>query len=83
MFLMSDPYSVEGAISHSNDWLVLLPVLPRTAGCSPTRRCSGTRSDIGGKVAGSMPIDAHSIFEEGVRIPPVKIWIRRAPTIPI
>src|SRR5512139_3389554 len=22
MFLLSDPYSVEGAISHSNDWLV-------------------------------------------------------------
>lgn len=34
----------------------------------------GHQSDIGGKVAGSMPIDAHSIFEEGVRIPPVKIW---------
>jgi hypothetical protein len=34
----------------------------------------GHQSDIGGKVAGSMPIDARSIFEEGVRIPPVKIW---------
>ena len=29
---------------------------------------------IGGKVVGSMPINARSIFEEGVRIPPVKIW---------
>ena len=34
----------------------------------------GHQSDIGGKVAGSMPIDATSIFQEGVRIPPVKIW---------
>ena len=34
----------------------------------------GHQSDIGGKVAGSMPIDATSIFQEGVRFPPVKIW---------
>jgi N-methylhydantoinase B/oxoprolinase/acetone carboxylase alpha subunit len=34
----------------------------------------GHQSDIGGKVPGSMPIDATSIFQEGVRIPPVKIW---------
>jgi N-methylhydantoinase B len=34
----------------------------------------GHQSDIGGKVVGSMPIDSRSIFEEGVRIPPVKIW---------
>ena len=26
MILLSDPYSCEGAVSHSNDWLVLLPV---------------------------------------------------------
>jgi N-methylhydantoinase B len=34
----------------------------------------GHQSDIGGSVPGSMPIGASSIFEEGVRIPPVKIW---------
>ena len=34
----------------------------------------GHQSDIGGKVVGSMPINARSIYEEGVRIPPVKIW---------
>ena len=26
LFLLSDAYSVDGAISHNNDWLVLLPV---------------------------------------------------------
>ena len=26
MIFLSDPYSVGGAVSHSNDWLVLLPV---------------------------------------------------------
>ena len=73
LFLLSDAYSVDGAISHSNDWLVLLPVFKdgRLLGYTSM---FGHQSDIGGKVVGSMPIDAHSIFEEGVRIPPVKLW---------
>lgn len=73
MIFLSDPYSVGGAISHSNDWLVLLPVFKDGRLIAYTAMF-GHQSDIGGKVAGSMPIDAHSIFEEGVRIPPVKIW---------
>jgi N-methylhydantoinase B len=75
MILLSDPYSCEGAISHSNDWLVLLPVFKDGRLLAYTAMF-GHQSDIGGKVVGSMPIDARSIFEEGVRIPPVKIWRR-------
>lgn len=73
MFFLSDPYSCEGAISHSNDWLVLLPVFLDGRLLAYTAMF-GHQSDIGGKVAGSMPITARAIFEEGVRIPPVKIW---------
>lgn len=73
MIFLSDPYSVDGAISHSNDWLVLLPVFKDGRVIAYTSMF-GHQSDIGGKVVGSMPINAHSIFEEGVRIPPVKIW---------
>ncbi|MES2496144.1 MAG: hydantoinase B/oxoprolinase family protein [Pseudomonadota bacterium] len=73
MFFLSDPYSVEGAISHSNDWLVLLPVFSGGRLLAYTAMF-GHMSDIGGKVPGSMPIDATSIFQEGVRIPPVKIY---------
>ncbi len=73
MIFLSDPYSVEGAISHSNDWLVLLPVFKDGRLIAYTAMF-GHQSDIGGRVVGSMPISARSIFEEGVRIPPVKIW---------
>jgi N-methylhydantoinase B len=73
MFFLSDPYSCEGAISHSNDWLVLLPVFKNGRLLAYTAMF-GHQSDIGGKVAGSMPITARAIFEEGIRIPPVKIW---------
>lgn len=73
MILLSDPYSVGGAVSHSNDWLVLLPVFADGRLIAYTSMF-GHQSDIGGKVPGSMPIDATSIFQEGVRIPPVKIY---------
>jgi N-methylhydantoinase B len=73
MIFLSDPYSVGGAISHSNDWLVLLPVFKDGRLVAYTSMF-GHQSDIGGMVPGSMPIDATSIFQEGVRIPPVKIW---------
>ncbi|MEQ8771939.1 MAG: hydantoinase B/oxoprolinase family protein, partial [Erythrobacter sp.] len=73
LILLSDPYSCEGAISHSNDWLVLLPVFKDGRLIAYTAMF-GHQSDIGGMVPGSMPIGASSIFEEGVRIPPVKIW---------
>ncbi|MBA2934831.1 hydantoinase B/oxoprolinase family protein [Sphingomonas sp. CGMCC 1.13654] len=75
LIMLSDPYSVGGAISHSNDWLVLLPVFKDGRLIAYTSMF-GHMSDIGGKVAGSMPIDARSIFEEGVRIPPVKIYAK-------
>jgi N-methylhydantoinase B len=77
MIFLSDPYSVGGAISHLNDWLVLLPVYKDGRLIAYTSMF-GHQSDIGGMVAGSMPIDATSIFQEGVRIPPVKIWKKGA-----
>lgn len=73
MFFMSDPYSVEGAVSHANDWLVLLPVFKDGRLLAYTAMF-GHQSDIGGMVPGSMPIKATSIFQEGIRIPPVKIY---------
>ena len=73
MIFLSDPYSCGGAVSHSNDWLVLLPVYYNGRLVAWTAMF-GHQSDIGGRVAGSMPIESRDIFEEGVRIPPVKIY---------
>jgi len=54
MIFLSDPYSVGGAISHSNDWLVLLPVFKDGRLIAYTSMF-GHQSDIGGMVPGSMP----------------------------
>jgi len=70
---LSDPYTCEGAVSHANDWLILLPVF-RDGRLIAWTAMFGHMTDIGGKVPGSLPTDAVSIFEEGMRIPPVKIY---------
>ncbi len=73
MFWLSDPYSCEGAVSHNNDWLILRPIY-REGRLSAWACMFGHMTDIGGKVPGSLPTDALSIFEEGIRIPPIKIY---------
>ena len=57
IFLTSDPYSCGGAISHANDWLVLLPIFHdgRLVGWAAM---FGHMTDVGGKVPGSLPTDA-------------------------
>lgn len=73
VILLNDPYSCEGAVSHNNDQLIILPIF-RNGRIISWASMFGHMTDIGGKVPGSMPNDAQSIFEEGIRIPPVKIY---------
>jgi N-methylhydantoinase B len=73
MFLTTDPYSCNGAVSHSNDWLLLRPIF-KDGRLLAYAAMFGHMTDIGGKVPGSMPTDAQSIFEEGIRVPPTKIY---------
>jgi N-methylhydantoinase B len=75
VFFTSDPYACDGAISHANDWLVLLPIYFDGA-LVGWAAMFGHMSDVGGKVPGSLPTDAVSIYEEGVIVPPVKLFRR-------
>ena len=73
VFITNDPYSVDGAISHLNDWLTMKPFF-RNGRLVGWGAMFGHLTDVGGRVPGSLPTDAHMIFEEGVQIPPVKIY---------
>ncbi len=73
IFLTNDPYSCRGAISHLNDWLTLMPIF-RSGRLIAWAAMFGHMTDIGGKVPGSLPTDAAQIFEEGIQVPPVKIY---------
>jgi len=75
IFMTSDPYSVNGAISHANDWLMLMPIY-KEGRLIAWSAMFGHMTDIGGKVPGSLPIDARQIYEEGIVIPPLKIYRR-------
>jgi N-methylhydantoinase B len=73
VILLNDPYSCEGAISHATDQLVIMPIF-RDGRLVAWSAMFGHMTDIGGKVPGSLPTDASSIFEEGLRLPPVKLY---------
>jgi len=73
IFVWNDPYACKGSISHNNDWCVMMPIFHEgvLVGFSSI---FGHMVDVGGKVPGSMPFDARSIWEEGLRVPPVRIY---------
>jgi N-methylhydantoinase B len=75
VILQNDPYACAGAISHLNDWMVLVPVFHQGDLVGFTSMF-GHMMDVGGAVPGSMPTDAASIFGEGIRIPPIKLYAR-------
>ena len=77
VILLNDPYSCEGAVSHINDQLVIVPVF-RAGRLMAWAAMFGHMTDVGGKVPGSLPTDASTIFEEGFRLPPVKLYRRGA-----
>ena len=73
VFVWNDPYACKGSVSHNNDWCVMMPIYfdDTIVGFSSI---FGHMVDVGGKVPGSMPFDAATIWEEGLRIPPVKLY---------
>jgi N-methylhydantoinase B len=71
----NDPYMCAGAVSHTPDMLLLRPIFydDDLVGFSSQW---GNLMDVGGKTPGSMPVQATTIFEEGMRLPPVKLYKR-------
>ncbi len=75
IILTNDPYLCNAAVSHLPDWLVLVPVFKEGRHIAWSAMF-GHMSDNGGMVPGSIPIDATTIYQEGIRIPPVKLYKR-------
>jgi len=73
IILTNDPYMCNAAVSHLPDWLVLKPVFKDGRHIAWTAMF-GHMSDNGGMVPGSIPIEATNIYQEGIRIPPIKLY---------
>lgn len=67
--IMNDPY-ISG--SHLPDVCLFTPIFYKDKIVAIAANLAH-HVDIGGMTPGSMPVDAHEIFMEGMRIPPVKI----------
>ena len=73
VFFHNDVYLSEGGIGHLPDLCVTAPVFHdgRVVGFV---QAFGHHDDIGGTVPGSMPSHATSVFEEGLMVPPIRLW---------
>ncbi|MEX0834768.1 MAG: hydantoinase B/oxoprolinase family protein, partial [Nitriliruptor sp.] len=83
VYFHNDVYLSEGGIGHLPDLCVTVPVFHAAAGEEPRVvafvQAFGHHDDIGGGVPGSMPSGARSVFEEGLMVPPIKLWDRGVP----
>jgi N-methylhydantoinase B len=82
VFFHNDVYLSEGGIGHLPDLCVTVPVL-HDGGAGPEVvafvQAFGHHDDIGGAVPGSMPSHATSVFEEGLMVPPIRLWDQGVP----
>jgi N-methylhydantoinase B len=75
VIVLNDPYLCGGSISHVPDVMIVRPVFHENELVGLTSQF-GNLLDVGGRVFGSMAVDVRSIFEEGIRFPPVKLYER-------
>ncbi len=73
VFFHNDVYTSEGGIGHLPDLCVTVPVFHEDDVVAFVQ-AFGHHDDIGGAVPGSMPSHARSVFEEGLMVPPIKLW---------
>ncbi len=78
VFFHNDVYLSEGGIGHLPDLCVTVPVFHEDEVVAFVQ-AFGHHDDIGGAVPGSMPSHATSVYEEGLMVPPIKLWDQGTP----
>ena len=73
VYFHNDVYLSEGGFGHLPDLCVTVPVFCDGAVVAFVQ-AFGHHDDIGGMVPGSMPSNALSAFQEGLMVPPVKLY---------
>lgn len=76
VFITNDPYY--GGVTHLNDLVVAMPVFVEGRLIAWTANIAHN-SDVGGKYPGSLSADATEIFQEGLRLPAIKMIARGEP----
>jgi N-methylhydantoinase B len=76
VFITNDPYY--GGVTHLNDLVVCMPVFDDGRIIAWTANIAHN-SDVGGKSPGSLSADATEIFQEGLRLPAIKMISKGQP----
>ena len=76
VFITNDPYY--GGVTHLNDLVVAMPVFAGEKLIAWTANIAHN-SDVGGKSPGSLSADATDIFQEGLRLPAIKMISKGEP----
>ncbi len=71
MFVTNDPYF--GGVTHLNDVVIAQPVFAG-GGLVAWTASIAHWNDVGGKTPGSMAVDVSEIFQEGLRLPAIKLF---------
>ena len=80
VFVTNDPYY--GGVTHLNDIVVAMPVFAEDRIIAWTANIAHN-SDVGGMAPGSLTGDATEIFQEGLRLPAIKMISRGEPIQPV
>ncbi len=75
IFIYNDAYKSDGGITHLGDMCLTVPVFFEGAIVAYIQ-VFGHVNDIGGLTPGSVPLTAWEIFQEGLMVPPVKLYDR-------
>ena len=78
VFFHNDVYLSEGGIGHLPDLCVTVPVFVDGEVVAFVQ-AFGHHDDIGGACPGSMPSGATEIYQEGLMVPPIKLWDQGVP----
>jgi N-methylhydantoinase B len=73
VFIWNDVYLAEGGIGHLPDLCSCIPIFHKDE-IVAFALVFGHHDDIGGMVPGSLPTNATEIFQEGLLVPPVKLY---------
>ena len=80
VFATNDPYY--GGVTHLNDIIVAMPVFAEGRLIAWTANIAHN-SDVGGMAPGSLSGNATEIFQEGLRLPAIKIIDQGTPIAPV
>ena len=75
VFFWNDPYNSSGGVGHIPDLCTTVPIFAgdRLIGFS---QVFGHHDDVGGMVPGSLPVHAVDMWQEGLVVPPIKLFER-------